>query len=108
MCCTFSSSGPRLEQTSVIDMLVDDSEVQCAFEGVYAAEGGSSETMVQRQCVRVGAAVVDAEKTSVERMSEIVDVTSILAKVTPVVKLKFEGTRPFYVARRDSFSTEVI
>jgi hypothetical protein len=50
---------------------------QCADEGVVADEG-AFETMLQRQCVRVGAACVVAERRSVAR-SGVESLLSILA-----------------------------
>lgn len=68
LCEKFSSSGPRLEHMS---SETDSVGVQCAVEGVYAAAG--EVTIVQRQWVRVGAAVVD-EKRRVLAKSEMADV----------------------------------
>lgn len=55
--------------------------VQWAEEGVCCADGGASETIVQRQCVRVGAAVDGVERTRAERSSGSGDVRSILAEM---------------------------
>jgi hypothetical protein len=55
----------------------DSAGVQCAAEGVKIAAGAASATIVQRQCVRVGAA--DAvERRIVVANSEAADVKSIL------------------------------
>jgi hypothetical protein len=57
----------------------DDSVgVQCATEGVMIAAGAASVTIVQRQCVRVGAATAAVEKRKVVAKSEAADVTSML------------------------------
>jgi hypothetical protein len=82
-CWIRSNSGPRLAHISAAaasglgDGMAGD---QCANEGVEVADIGVSETMLQRQCVRVGAAYVVAERRSVAR-SGVDSVLSILAVV---------------------------
>jgi hypothetical protein len=51
---------------------------QCADEGVEVADDGASETMLQRQCVRVGAAYA-VEKRSAAR-SGVDSWTSIIGR----------------------------
>lgn len=62
--------------------------VQWALDGVYMAGDGPSETIVQRQCVRVGAAVIEVEKKRMEKMSDAVDVTAILMIVNVRYKIQ--------------------
>lgn len=78
VCWKFSSSGPRFEHRSAATGLgVDSAGDQCAAEGVKTALAGVSATIVQRQCVRVGAADV-VDRRSVVAKSGNADVKSIL------------------------------
>jgi hypothetical protein len=69
-----SSSGPRVEQMSEVGGVEG---VQWGVVDVFA-EGSGSETMVQRQCDRVGAADVGVVRRRVVVRSEMADETSIL------------------------------